>query len=227
MAIVFPSRNLNINKSSTENFVAASWELVTTRTPRLSRPFWCSQICRPPAEKSWEVYEEKKTSKNCPPHHPGKRSFTHFFCKGGPMILRDDFLLETGFNYRYGGHQRYWMVILTHGQPKRNQIHERWTNQRSSTNFLHGASLPLVRKAAGAFSDFFGHLHVDALGSGNHEVRRYLFEEGRHKWPFLTKDLSEQSIWCLVNDSDVNPALIWDMHTFIYTYIVYSYINNI
>lgn len=170
---------------------------------------------------------KKKTSKNCPPHHPGKRSFTHFFCKGGPMILRDDFLLETGFNYRYGGHQRYWMVILTHGQPKRNQIHERWTNQRSSTNFLHGASLPLVRKAAGAFSDFFGHLHVDALGAERMRSEGVFLRKGDTNGPSSPKKLSEQIISCLVNDSDVNPALIWDMHTFIYTYIVYSYINNI
>lgn len=202
MAIVFPSRNLNINKSSTENFVAASWELVTTRTPRLSRPFWCSQICRPPALQTssrkvlGNVWGKKSIKELPPPHHS-------FFCKGGPMILRDDFLLETGFNYRYGGHQRYWMVILTHGQPKR-------------TNFLHGASLPLVRKAAGAFSDFFGHLHVDALGVETTRSEGVFLRKGDINGPSSQKKLSEQSIWCLVNDSDVNPALIWDMHKFIY-----------
>ncbi len=88
---LFDSRNLNIHKSSTENFVAASWELVTTRPPRLSRPFWCSQICRPP-EKSGQIFRGKKTSKNCPPTTtPKKRFFTHCFCKGWPGILGDDF----------------------------------------------------------------------------------------------------------------------------------------
>ena len=76
----FPGIWTSINPQL-RNFVAqASWELVTTRTPRLSRPFWCSQICRPSAEKSWEMYEEKKkTQRTAPPSHSGKRSFTHFF----------------------------------------------------------------------------------------------------------------------------------------------------
>lgn len=213
----FLSRNLNINKSSTENFVAqASWELVTTRTPRLSRPFWCSQICRPSAEKSWEMYEEKKNSKNCPPQ-PFREAifYTLFLVRDGQWFYetlfccRPDSIIDM-VDIKDAG----W---LSSPMDSPNEP----TSCRSSTNFLHGASLPLVRKAAGAFSDFFGHLHVDALGVERMRSEGIFLRKGDTNGPSSQKKLSEQSIWCLVNDSDVNPALIWDMHTFIiYTYIV-------
>lgn len=98
----------------------------------------------------------KKSIKELPPHHSGKRSFTHFFCKGGPMILRDDFLLETRFNYRYGEHQRYWIVILTHGQPKwtRFNVHQptsftghpcRWSGKLQGLSAISSVTSTLTR----------------------------------------------------------------------------------